>query len=265
MTWGWRKILALRDLLRPYMWKSIGSGNNTNVWSDTWCTACPIRAYVSPRTIANAGFNLQNTVAELVDSNGHWRWPIAWFDLFPVLINIQAPVLNDAQDRLVWINYEGKAVHFSSWEVWNNIRHRENIVDWFNMVWFKQCIPRHSFNLWLVIRNKLKTQDRLTIWEAGSATNLNLMCCPLCNHGKDSRDHLFFECFYSSEVWNSIKDMAGMGDVNGQWNDIMQWMNVNSNMQKPANFYGTHSKPPTLESIEDYTWWKERFINWAKA
>ncbi|XP_035837248.1 uncharacterized protein LOC110893415 [Helianthus annuus] len=39
---------------------------------------------------------------------------------------------------------------------------------------------------------------------------------------------------------------------------------INENI-KHDNFYGTHSKPPTLESIEDYTWWKERFINWAKA
>ncbi|KAJ0546767.1 hypothetical protein HanIR_Chr08g0364591 [Helianthus annuus] len=31
------------------------------------------------------------------------------------------------------------------------------------------------------------------------------------------------------------------------------------------NFYGTNSKPPKLDSIGDYTWWKERFINWAKA
>ncbi|KAJ0852855.1 putative transcription factor interactor and regulator CCHC(Zn) family [Helianthus annuus] len=39
---------------------------------------------------------------------------------------------------------------------------------------------------------------------------------------------------------------------------------INENI-KHDNFYGTQSKPPTLESIEDYTWWKERFINWAKA
>ncbi|KAJ0496280.1 hypothetical protein HanHA89_Chr13g0497881 [Helianthus annuus] len=39
---------------------------------------------------------------------------------------------------------------------------------------------------------------------------------------------------------------------------------INENI-KHDNFYGTHSKPSTLESIEDYTWWKERFINWAKA
>ncbi|KAJ0584010.1 putative transcription factor interactor and regulator CCHC(Zn) family [Helianthus annuus] len=39
---------------------------------------------------------------------------------------------------------------------------------------------------------------------------------------------------------------------------------INENI-KHDNFYGTHSKPPTLESIEDYTWWKDRFINWAKT
>ncbi|KAJ0577248.1 hypothetical protein HanIR_Chr05g0233821 [Helianthus annuus] len=39
---------------------------------------------------------------------------------------------------------------------------------------------------------------------------------------------------------------------------------INENI-KHDNFYGTHSKPTTLESIEDYTWRKERFLNWAKA
>ncbi|XP_035840347.1 triadin-like [Helianthus annuus] len=39
---------------------------------------------------------------------------------------------------------------------------------------------------------------------------------------------------------------------------------INENI-KHDNFYNTHSKPPTLENIEDYTWWKERLINWAKA
>ncbi|MFS7946532.1 hypothetical protein Hanom_Chr06g00537371 [Helianthus anomalus] len=31
------------------------------------------------------------------------------------------------------------------------------------------------------------------------------------------------------------------------------------------NFYGTNSKPPKQDSIEDYTWLKEIFVNWAKA
>ncbi|KAJ0845416.1 hypothetical protein HanRHA438_Chr15g0713411 [Helianthus annuus] len=39
---------------------------------------------------------------------------------------------------------------------------------------------------------------------------------------------------------------------------------INDNI-KHENFYGTYSKPPKLEKIEDYTWWKERFLNWTKA
>ncbi|MFS7963981.1 hypothetical protein Hanom_Chr08g00744731 [Helianthus anomalus] len=39
---------------------------------------------------------------------------------------------------------------------------------------------------------------------------------------------------------------------------------INDNI-KHENSYGTHSKPPKLDNIEDYTWWKERLLNWAKA
>ncbi|KAJ0897986.1 hypothetical protein HanRHA438_Chr08g0351731 [Helianthus annuus] len=39
---------------------------------------------------------------------------------------------------------------------------------------------------------------------------------------------------------------------------------INNNI-KHDNFYGTHSKPPKLENNEDYTWWRERFLNWTKA
>ncbi|XP_021996200.1 uncharacterized protein LOC110893398 [Helianthus annuus] len=252
MTWGWRKILALRDLVRPFLWKSIGNGANTNVWSDTWCNVCPLRSHISPRAIANAGFNLQSSVAEMIDSSGNWKWPVAWYDLFPVLINLQVPVLHDTQDRLVWINSEGNSCYFSSWEVWNNIRYREHVVSWLHMVWFKQCIPRHSFHLWMVIRNKLKTQDRMSVWEAGSATNLNLMCCPLCYHDRDSRNHLFFECSYAKEIWLSIRDMANMGNVNGRWEDIMLWMDQHSTRQ-PVNVVSR-----LVVAAASYFVWQER-------
>ncbi|XP_035830111.1 uncharacterized protein LOC110933805 [Helianthus annuus] len=168
MSWGWRKLLAIRSLIRPFLWKSIGSGADTNAWSDMWCDYSPLRAFISPRVIANAGFTIHSSVADLVNPYGQWRWLVAWHDIFPVLINIDAPSLcATVCDRLIWKDLHGNARPFSSSEVWNNIRHRESEVSWVNMVWFKQCILKHSFHLWLVIRNKLKTHDRLSVWEAG--------------------------------------------------------------------------------------------------
>ncbi|XP_022032206.1 uncharacterized protein LOC110933284 [Helianthus annuus] len=135
-------------------------------------------------------------------------------------------------DRTVWKDLDGNPCSFRSSEVWHSIRCRQNPVSWVDGVWFSQCIPRHSFHLWLVIKNKLKTQDRLAAWEAGSVTNLNLMCCPLCRTNRDSRDHLFFQCSFASKVWNEVKCMIQMDNVDSTWQSIMSWMEQNASSKK---------------------------------
>ncbi|XP_022042086.1 uncharacterized protein LOC110944747 [Helianthus annuus] len=208
---------------------SVRSGRQTNVWSDNWCTLSPIRAFITPRAIANAGFSLDTKVADVIADDGHWLWPQAWYDLFPVLINISpVQITPDVNDRLCWKDLEGNLQGFSSWEVWNCLRNRCQRITWASSVWFSQCIPRHSFHLWLVVKNKLKTQDRMAVWEAGSETNLRLMCCPLCNYDRDSRNHLFFQCVYASEVWRKVKSLVDMDDVTDSWDSIIQWMDLNA-------------------------------------
>ncbi|XP_021979813.1 uncharacterized protein LOC110875929 [Helianthus annuus] len=204
--------------------------------------------------IAREGFNLKTTVAELIDGNGNWRWPQAWLNLFPVLINVTVPaIVPDLEDRLGWKSFEGKIVHFSSWDAWNNLRVRENKVAWVNMVWYGQCIPRHSFHLWLVIKNKLKTQDRLAVWEAGSETNLILMCCPLCKYGRDSRDHLFFQCSFSAKIWNIVNKRVDMGNVNDTWSSIMAWIEQHASSKKLE-----HIVCKLVVAASTYFIWQER-------
>ncbi|XP_022015037.1 uncharacterized protein LOC110914557 [Helianthus annuus] len=176
---------------------------------------------------------MSSSVADLIDVNGQWKWPIAWYDLYPVLIDLDVPQLShNMQDRTIWKDLEGKRCYFRSLEVWNVVRYRESLVPWVNGVWFSQCIPRHSFHLWLVIKNKLKTQDRLAVWEVGSATNFNLMCCPLCRNNRDSRDHLFFRCSFSSKVWKDVKLMVSLDQVDDSWQSIMDWMFLHASSKK---------------------------------
>ncbi|GJR80294.1 zinc knuckle CX2CX4HX4C containing protein [Tanacetum coccineum] len=66
---------------------------------------------------------------------------------------------------------------FSVVAVSENIRPRNNDVDWFHVVWFSQQIPLHSIILWLVIKRKLKTQDSLRQWDVSTNTNLTLLLC----------------------------------------------------------------------------------------
>ncbi|KAK1414735.1 hypothetical protein QVD17_30486 [Tagetes erecta] len=165
MSWGWRKILQVRELIRPYIHQKIGDGKNTFIWSDNWCEYSPLSSFITKRDIYRAGFSTSDKVDELVNDR-NWRWPAAWYDLFPVLINIPVPVIcNNRRDVSVWHDIYGVEHKFSIHNVWETIRYRSTEVDWYNIVWFTHCIPRHAFHVWLVCRKKLNTQDKMRTWD----------------------------------------------------------------------------------------------------
>ncbi|KAK1441020.1 hypothetical protein QVD17_06856 [Tagetes erecta] len=51
MSWGWRKILQLREQMRPHLCVKVGDGGSTFIWSDNWCTESPLRGRITPRDI----------------------------------------------------------------------------------------------------------------------------------------------------------------------------------------------------------------------
>ncbi|GKD55523.1 hypothetical protein Tco_1288910, partial [Tanacetum coccineum] len=40
-SWGWRKILQVRQLVRPFIWYRLGNGAMTSAWFDNWCSIGP--------------------------------------------------------------------------------------------------------------------------------------------------------------------------------------------------------------------------------
>nr|GFA82003.1 hypothetical protein [Tanacetum cinerariifolium] len=86
-------------------------------------------------------------------------------------------------------------------------RPRDVKVDWVDVVWFPNYISRHTFNLWLVIKKKLKTQDRLLRWDVNGSLARS---CTLCESKPDSHEHLFFECSFSRKVWRHMRNLVGL-------------------------------------------------------
>ncbi|XP_022030707.1 uncharacterized protein LOC110931630 [Helianthus annuus] len=196
---------------------------------------CPLGNFISPRNISDADFTLDDTVANIY-SHGSWSWPMAWRDLFPVLIQLDQLHLNPTKpDRLLWRDGTDK-FDFSSSGVWHSIRHKDPEVNWCNIVWFSQCIPRHAFMMWLVMKGKLLTQDKILNWELSRRKNMNMMCCLLCYKNFDSHAHLFFECEYSSQVWLIIRNKVGMSTVRPIWADIVDWLLARAR-SKAAGFF----------------------------
>ncbi|GJR35747.1 hypothetical protein Tco_1211431 [Tanacetum coccineum] len=64
-------------------------------------------------------------------------------------------------------------------------------------------------------RNSLTTKDKVKQWDIGVNTDLNLLRCALCDAQRDSHNHLFFKCAFSSQLWYYIRDLAGSSTTSG--------------------------------------------------
>ncbi|GJW57182.1 putative RNA-directed DNA polymerase, eukaryota, reverse transcriptase zinc-binding domain protein, partial [Tanacetum coccineum] len=222
MSWGWRKILQLRSIVKPFFWVRIGNGMTTSVWYDLWCPQSPLSRFLTPSDIAREGYSLQSRVADLV-VNGAWNWPLSWLTKAPNLSFIAAPNLNESQDCFLWRDVNGNMKIFSVKLAWEALRPRDVEVVWHKTVWFSHCIPRYAFHLWLVMRRSLKTQDRLRPWDVAPSTDLNTLACAFYKNQMDTHEHLFFECDYAAKVWRLVRGYAEVDMVQPILNDILLW------------------------------------------
>ncbi|XP_022031541.1 uncharacterized protein LOC110932521 [Helianthus annuus] len=155
-------------------------------------------------------------------------------------------------DKLMW--RQGDYCHdFSTARAWDSIRHRELEIEWSWIVWFGQCIPRHAFLMWLIMRRKLLTQDKILSWDISRRKNMDMMCCLLCYANHDSHSHLFFECKYSSQVWHMVRHKVGMVSVQPKWDDIVNWLLLRSKSKSAANYVAR-----LLVAASAYLIWQER-------
>lgn len=93
-----------------------------------------------------------------------------------------------ATSQLIW-SVENKArKSFSSKEICNCLRIPKPLVSWVHLIWHKETVPKHAWNPTIYV----------ACW------GLDVETCLLCVWANESRDHLFFECPFSAEIWNSI-------------------------------------------------------------
>ncbi|KAK2649161.1 hypothetical protein Ddye_016650 [Dipteronia dyeriana] len=128
----------------------------------------PIRSKWSSRVIYDSGLSINAKVNAIVlDDN--WRWPaIMSIDL----VEIRSPA-----------------------SAMESLRTPHPLVSCYKIVWFQQNIPRMGFILWLAIKGRLSTLDRVQRYDPQVVTT-----CVLCNSQAETHAHLFFECFYSKAI-----------------------------------------------------------------
>jgi hypothetical protein len=56
------------------------------------------------------------------------------------------------KDEIVWLDSPNH--RFSVKVAWEQLRFHNQVVEWHDIVWFKNAILRHSFLLWVAVQQK---------------------------------------------------------------------------------------------------------------
>ncbi|KAJ9536236.1 hypothetical protein OSB04_un000585 [Centaurea solstitialis] len=219
--WSWvlTKIMEIRPLFRMHIRTTVGNGVNTNAWNDTWLSCGPLSLLLSSRFVHENGFTMETTVADLGEAfQGHW--PVTWINRFDQLSNIAFPALEDTRDVISWLDDANPVEDFKVSMAYKAIQGEQMEVPWHRMVWFKGCIPKHAFCLWLACWRRLPTQDRMMAWKEEPPD----YSCSLCKSCVDSHSHLFFMCSFANEVWKEVTLAIGWQNASMTWDDMLLLM-----------------------------------------
>ena len=92
-------------------------------------------------------------------------------------------------------------------------------VIWAKMVWAAYIPPKYSFTLWLAMRGRLLTKDRLEYLQID-------MSCAFCGAPVETVQHLYFGCSFSKEIWRHIREWCGIRRQLNTLKAVVRWMKM---------------------------------------
>ncbi|XP_018460019.2 uncharacterized protein LOC108830945 [Raphanus sativus] len=249
-SWIWRSLMNLRDTARPFITCQINSGRTASFWHDNWTLAGPLIDITGPMGPMVAGIPVDATVSSAINGRG-WENSRS---RHPTLLALRASLpsqppdisLSAEDDYFIWTNsLNGPPEPFSSSKLSEALYPDPATVGWSSVVWFKDHIPKHAFIAWLVMKDRMKTRDKLISW------GINIPAtCLLCSQEEETTPHLFFECSYSTEVWSRLFQRSGSQQPSSL-QQIIPWL-----LTGPAGMYRQIKK--LLFQAAIYHIWRER-------
>ncbi|KAJ6331428.1 hypothetical protein OIU76_009914 [Salix suchowensis] len=180
-TWSWKKILQGREFCRGLFRCIIGNGELTSLWYDYWLpNGKRICDLASSSEIRQSNLHQGAKVADIIHGS-QWVFPQSSQSLQAIWNSISFFPNPSIQDVCVWGD---KNDSFSVFKAWRLLRQSNPTSTSMHLCWFKFRIPRHAFILWLAIKGRLRTMDRLYDHEGPRI-------CKLCSLEDETHEHLF--------------------------------------------------------------------------
>ncbi|KAL9293991.1 putative RNA-directed DNA polymerase [Arabidopsis thaliana] len=247
-SWMWHKILKYRGIAKQFYRVEVNNGYLTSFWFDEWCSMGCLYDKLGERGFVDLGISKTCTMGEVMESRRkrHHRNPV--LNLIEEELSNQKLKRNGDLDTVLW---KGKNDHyrntFMTKETWSQIRTAKQSMEEYGGIWFPHSTPKYSFITWLAMRNRLSTGDRMLKWKG----NANAKCV-FCNDLEETRDHLFFSCPYTYQIWEELTRGLLLDKFTADWKEITKQIAKRSRDQT-MTFITRYVFQNTIHSV-----WRER-------
>lgn len=201
-THGWKSILHGRDLLKENLGRTIGNGQTTKLWKDSWISSKEhIKSY---GPILKEALDL--AVVDLLTTKMTWNKRRIEELLSHVAKEIQLiqPSISKPEDIYIWQPLSSGIYSSQSGYYEAAMRKAEadtrnqGSFDWIKDVWTATCSPKMKVFLWSVIQKALPLGEQLQ--QRGIQADVR---CYKCKE-VESTMYSFFNCPFAQEIWNLI-------------------------------------------------------------
>ncbi|XP_018473662.1 uncharacterized protein LOC108844873 [Raphanus sativus] len=195
-SYAWRSITFGKELLKKGLYRSVGTGENTFIWTDNWIMDSTPRLPVNKER----DIEVNRKVSSLLNVNGQWDQEILQ-RLFPP--NEVSRILKispgNVEDRDIWAFTDQGAYTVKSgyWFAANVVKNptmqrsqqAQEVIDLKKKIWKVKTLPKIRMFLWRAVSGALAVAERLNT--RGMQVNET---CKLCNADTESINHVLFQC-----------------------------------------------------------------------
>lgn len=212
----WRKILKIRDAAKNFHRVQVHNGETTSFWYDHWCQLGRLKERLGDGGHIVLGISDDMTIAEAINIHRRRRHRLDILNRVEDELDRVRAEYQSQEDTALWKEKDKFKRAFSSKNTWLEIREVHPNLNWTKGVWFKHATPKYSFHVWTAMKDRLSTCDRMQKWNSTIDTG-----CVLCQHDLETRNHLFYECPFSSQIWSKLMGGILQSQYTEKWDELL--------------------------------------------
>jgi hypothetical protein len=190
----------------------LGDGNKLKFWSDRWMGNSSISELAPNLMKFVKPARRKDSVAKAL-ANNDWIQAIRGTPSVPAIVEFlglwaalrEAPALQEGPDSARWrLTANGQYSAKTAYQLFFIGRTE---VPGMKELWSSGAPLKHKLHVWLALKDRLWTADRLE--ERGLQ---NTPLCPLCCQEPETIEHLTLQCSFAREVWYRVLEPLNLHD-----------------------------------------------------